>query len=238
MYLISGPSNINLLWKNWSVFTPKAIQLLGMRNVLKLGSNGAKFCELDDSGRGPRPRSGTNVNAENRIWYLTHNSAATYLSGPHLKSLASRFQHQLSSRIEAMSLPLGWGVNTDLYGFLYDVLFPTQVELLFGTSFFDLNPTFAGDFRQFHRGLPLLLRRLPRWLVPKAWDARERCLESIKKWHVWVQEQQASGIALCDEDRALRYGSRFISTRQAMHSKMKDLDADDIASSELGIIWA
>ena len=193
---------------------------------------------MDDSGRGPRSHPLSNVKAENRIWFHTRDSAATYLSGPHLKSLASRFQYHFRSRMEELSLPDGWSLNTDLYTFVYNVMFPTQIEVLFGTTFLTLNPNFASDFREFHRGLSYLLRGYPRWMVPKAWDARERCLTSIKKWHVYVQEQQPEETTLCHEDRILRYGSRFISVRREMHSKMKALDADDIASSELGVIWA
>ena len=211
---------------------------MGMRNILKLGSNGAKFCESDDSGRGPQPHSKSNVKNENRIWFHTRDTAAMYLSGPHLMSLASRFQRDFRSHLEAVSHPPGWHVKTDLYGFVYDIMFPTQIRVLFGTSFIDLNPTFAGDFREFHKGLPFLLRRYPRWMVPKAWDARERCLRSVKKWHVHVQENQANATKLSDEEWTLIYGSRLISVRQEMHSKMTALDPDAIASSELGIIWA
>ena len=238
MYLISGPSNINLLWKNSHTFTPKAVQLLGMRNILKLGSSGARFCESDNSGRGPRPHPLSNVKKENRIWFLTHDSAATYLSGPHLKPLASSLQHHLRLRIDGLSFPHGWVMNTDLYTFLYNLMFPSQIEVLFGTSFLNLNPDFPSDFRVFHQGLVYLLRGYPRWMVPKAWDARERCLKSIKDWHIYVQEQQADEAMPCHKDRTRIYGSRFISVRREMHSKIKALDADDIASSELGVIWA
>ena len=129
-------------------------------------------------------------------------------------------------------------MSTDLYAFLYNVIFPTQIEILFGTSFLTLHPNFVSDFREFHQGLAYLLRGYPRWLVPKAWDARERCLTSIKKWHAYVQEQQPDKTSLSHEDRSFKYGSQFISARQEMHSKIEALDADDIASSELGVIWA
>ena len=238
LYLISGPSNINLLWKNSDTFTPKAVQLVGMRNVLKLNPNGARFCESDDSGRGPRPHPSSNVKFENRIWFHTHDSAAIYLSGLHLKPLVADFQHRLGSRMDSITLDDQRMEFADLYGFLYDLLSPTQIDTLFGTSFLAMNPNFAFDFREFHRGLPYLLRGYPRWLSPKAWDARERCLESIKGWHAFCREKKRTGEVQSDEERTLFYGSRYIENRQAMHSKMKALDADAIASSELGVIWA
>ncbi|KAL9117083.1 MAG: hypothetical protein Q9187_006385 [Circinaria calcarea] len=237
MYLISGPSNINLIWRNSDTFTPKAIQLMGMRNILKLKPNGASFCESDDSGRGPRPHPKSNVEPENRIWFHTHDTSARYLSGLHLNSLSSYFQYHLKNRIGALSLDNQWSETTDLYSLIFDIIFPTQIEALFGTSFLSLNPNFASDFREFHRGLTYLLRGYPRWLIPKTWRARERCLEDIKKWHIESQKQQ-DGKILSGEERYISYGSDYIRARKHMHAKMKLLDADAIASSELGVIWA
>ena len=238
MYLVSGPSNINLIWRNSDTLTPKAIQLMGMRNILKLKPNGASFCQSDDSGRGPRPHTRSNVKPENRIWFHTHNSSAIFLSGLHLKTLSSHFQYHLRNRIGTLPLDNQWSETTDLYSFVFDLTFPTQVEVLFGTSFLPLNPNFASNFREFHRGLTYLLRGYPRWLVPKAWDAREQCLEDIKKWHIAVQKQEDNGRISSSEGKHLSYGSDYIRGRKHMHSKMKLLDADAIASSELGVIWA
>ena len=66
------------------------------------------FLESDDSGKGPRPHSKSNVKKENRIWFNTRDTAATYLSGPHLTSLASRFQHGVRSRVGALSPTSSW----------------------------------------------------------------------------------------------------------------------------------
>lgn len=238
MYLISGPSSINLIWKNSDSLTPKGVQLIGMRNILKLNRNGAEFCESDDSGRGPRPHPKSHVKPENRIWFHTHDSSATFLTGSHLGTLTSTFQDRLKDRVGDLSFNNEWSQATDLYSFVYNTIFPTQIEVLFGPSFLLINPDFASDFREFHRGLTHLLRGYPWWLAPKAWTAREKCLDGIKRWHALLEVEENDEKQLSDEKKHTNQGSEFIRARKRMHTKMKSLDKDAIASSELGVIWA
>ncbi|ERF71136.1 hypothetical protein EPUS_08931 [Endocarpon pusillum Z07020] len=211
---------------------------MGMRNILKLGPIGASFCESDDSGRGPRPHPRSQVEPEDRLWFHTHNTAATFLSGIHLKAILKTFQTNLRTRIEALRIDRRWDEIPDLYQFIYKTLFPTQVEVLFGTSFLALNPNFLQDFRDFHKGLVYLLRGYPSWLVPTACSARERCLGSIKRWHLFLKEQEGNENPPRDEERSRLYGSRYIRTLQKKYGRMKPLDLDAVASSELGVIWA
>ena len=238
IYLIWGPLDINLLWKHSNTFTPKAVQLVGMQNILKLGPSGASFCDSDDSGRGPRPHPKSQVKPENRLWFHTHDTSAIFLSGNHLQTIVKNFQPKLRARIEELPIDSNWNETADLYQFIYDTLFPIQVQALFGTSFLALNPNFAQDFRKFHQGLVYFLRGSPSWLIPTAWAARERCLESIKRWHLFLLEQESNQKPAHSEENNFLFGSRYIRTLQEKYGRMKPLDADAIASSELGVIWA
>ena len=208
-----------------------------MRTALKLNSKGAEVGRSDDSGKSPRPHPSSCVEPDNRIWFHTHDTAARFLSGPHLTNLSSNFQRCLEERIGTNVLSHQWIEQTDLYSFVYDLMFPSQIEALFGTSFLHLSPSFPADFKEFHSGLFYLLLGYPRWMVPKAWDARERCLESIKKYHARLDEEKYEKTNH-GEKKDFICGSEFIRARERMHAKMKRLDADAIASSELGVIWA
>lgn len=209
-----------------------------MRNALKLGPNGAKFCESDNSGRGVRPHPKSSVKPENRIWFLTHNSAAVFLSGSYLQIMALHFQHHLRHRLHAFSPRQEWVEKTDLYSFIYGMIFTTQIEVLFGKYFLLLNPDFTSDFREFHNGIPSLLRAYPSWMIPKAWHARERCLKSIKRWHKYRLKLEKNDAKIFNIERHLFYGSDYIEERKRIHTAMEPLDEDAIASSELGVIWA
>ncbi len=166
-----------------------------MRGVLKLNTGGAKLCKADDSGRDPRAHPRSNVKRENRIWFHTHDTPATYLSGTHFKTLSTSFQHYLHNRLAALDIDLQRSDITDLYSFIHDIVFPTQIKVLFGPSFLAINNGFASDFRKFHRGLPYPLQGYPRWLIPRAWDARERCLKAIKRWHRSQREQKTDSVS-------------------------------------------
>ena len=180
------------------------------------------------------------VRPENRIWFHTHDSAATFLSGTHLKVIASYFQRHLKDRVRQFTYTKQWSDPTDLYSLVHDLIFSTQIDTLYGKSFLLMNPNFVSDFRTFHHGIPYLLRGYPRWLIPKTWDARERCLEAIKQYHISRDEWKvdSNDKTEADEEHCVNYGSDFIRARKLIHSKMEGLDADAVASSELGVIWA
>ena len=229
MTLICGSSDINFLWKNSDTFTSKDVQLIGMENILNLSHQGVSFCQADNSGRGPRAHPQSQVAPENRLWFHVHTAAATFMSGIHLKQLVESFQNLVTARVENLSWDDCEKEPVDLYQFVYDMIFPAQLETLFGPEFLTLNPGFVRDFRVFHKSLAYFLRGYPQWVIPKAWAARERCFESVKKWHRFIQQEAV-------EDSAR--GSPYIRNLRGRYEKMESLDRNAVASSELGIIWA
>ncbi|KAL8811175.1 MAG: hypothetical protein Q9223_006229 [Gallowayella weberi] len=80
------------------------------------------------------------------------------------------------------------------------------------------------DFWMFNGTMPRLLQGWPRWMMPKAWQARDRCIAAMKKWR-----SMTDGFAFD--------GNAMIPRRWSYFSRMKELSEHGVACSDLGILW-
>lgn len=74
--------------------------------------------------------------------------------------------------------------------------------------------------------------------MPKAFSARESCLQTVKKWHRFANEYQKEASSESGDDADAIFGTKRFRERQDLFSKMEHINADAIASADLGLIWA
>lgn len=237
VYLLSGSDNLNSIWKNSKWLTSKAGVLIAVGNMFKTPKDALKFYESDNSGINLQPHPDSNVMPEHRIYYHTHKATVDFLSGSHLKSLASSFQVNLRKRIHNSDIGYDWVDRPDLFLFLQSEIFYAALESLCGPHMLSLNPTFVEDFWNFDKGMIHLLKGYPRWLIPGSWSLREKCLDAVKKWHAFANEYGDETMAKADNAQDPIYGTKLMRARQDYFSKMSSMTADAIASADLGIIW-
>ena len=183
MYVISGPENITALFKQPDLNT-KIYRSLSFRTMCKMPKDALAFWMSDDSGMLAQPHPDSHVPAHLRVDYMTHLSIAKLLAGVGLKPLCDRFTRNLSQRLLAdTSIGGEWVQHPDLFVFMRNELFVPAVEAIWGSSFVSINPDFGQDLWRYSRGLPYLAKGYPRWLAPSAYNARDKCLESVKHWH-------------------------------------------------------
>lgn len=237
MYVISGPENIKTLFKQPDIHT-KMYRALSFITMCRMPKDALAFWMSDDSGMFVQPHPDSHVPAHLRVDYLTHHVVAKLLTGVGLKPLCDRFTRNLSQRLFAnASLGVEWVVLPDLFAFMQTELFPAAVEAMWGTRIFSVNPDFCQDIWKFSRGLPYLAKGYPRWLVPSAYKTRDNCLESVKRWHRATSsslETPARGMEQWNPE----YGTEFVKFRHHMWSQMPRMNADAMASEDLGMIWA
>lgn len=112
------------------------------------------------------------------------------------------------------------------------------MEAVCGPHMFSLNPTFAEDFWAFDKNILSLLKGYPRWISPKAWESRDRCLQAVKSWHQYANEHYDDVEIDPDTEYEPLFSAKFIRARQQYYSKIKSITADAKASVDLGLIWA
>lgn len=237
MYVISGPENVTALWKQPDLHT-RIYRSLSFATMCKMPKDALAFWMADDSGMLVRPHPDSNVPAHLRVDYMTHDSVAKLLTGVGLKPSCDRFTRNLSQRLLAnTSVSSEWVDHPDLFQFFQYELFPAAVEAMWGNGIFSVNPDFLKDMWAFSRGLPYLAKGYPRWLVPSAYRARDKCLESVKRWHRTISpilKTPARGM----EQWTPEYGAEFVKYRHHMWSRMPRMGTEAVAGEDLGMIWA
>ncbi|GIK04692.1 hypothetical protein Aspvir_008785 [Aspergillus viridinutans] len=85
----------------------------------------------------------------------------------------------------AIVSPIGgeWVQLPDLYSFWKSRIFHAAVKALFGPYLLSLTPSFEEDFWEYVDETPTLMKSMPRWMVPKAYGARDRVFAAVKTWH-------------------------------------------------------
>ena len=237
LYLISGTQNLRIVWKKSQHLSSKVQVLIGVGTLFGTSKDALEFYETDNSGVHPIPHSGTKVQPENRIHYLTHKTVTQLLAGKYLLSLAQSFQSILENRISNLEVTSGWTDMPDLLSFLQAHMFAAAVEGMCGPYLLALNPDFSEDFWSFDRYMPYILKGYPRILKPTAWRARDNCLKSVKKWHTFVKHHDDDTTQMANAQDP-HYGTALMRARQDYFSKMRPMTADAIASADLGLIWA
>lgn len=193
----------------------------------------------DNSGLGHKPKANSHIKPEHRLLYLTHSSMSKFLTGPGLKPLAARFSDNLRRRFE--DLPIGHDLAevSSLYSFLQEHVFFASMETMFGPYILSLNPDLCKDFWNFDSGVTHIAKGLPRWMIPGAYRARDRCLASVKKWHriLHANHHQTPLSGKSDSYNPI-FGADIVRYRhREMYPGMPFMDANARASEDLGMIW-
>ena len=239
MRLVSGTDNITTIFKETRNLAPKQAALVALEYVFGLPKRAIGFYNDDDSGTAFNAHPQSNVEPHNRIFYFQHKTTLANLSGSALNDLTRRFLENLRHRIFQSSIGSEWVDMPDLYSFLQVELFEASVEAMCGPIIFRLNPDFTKEFWEFDRCMPSLFKGYPRWMVPRSYRALDKALKSVKQWHTFAHEHyDPSQILANDENWDEYFGSKLIKERLEYSKKMEPLNADALASEDMGLMWA
>jgi len=133
-----------------------------------------------------------------------------------------------------------WVDLPDLYGFLQEVVSRASIETLLGSKILELSPTLVKDLWTFQAGTPMLLRKMPRLAAPSAYEARDRLIESIKKWHAYLLKHVAEDKLKPDQEFEWEpvWGSGIVRKRMQDMAKLGQVSADGHAADDVGFLFA
>jgi hypothetical protein len=195
----------------------------------------------DNTGVLSQPLPGSDSIADhNRLFYIMHKTSNDNLTGSGLSELATRFTVNLEAEIATLEISYDkWTNIPDFYSLVQQIVFNASTKALFGPYFFNLNPKVTTEFWEFDNHMPNLFKNLPRFLIPKAFRARDKILASIKKWHTFANKN-------CDLNDEKQqnvewepfFGSKLIRDRQRSFRGIDGYDADAMAAQDLALLWA
>jgi hypothetical protein len=106
-----------------------------------------------------------------------------YLSGTHLDSLLERYTSILSRNLsDKMFQEKTWTEIEDLWTFFRNEVTRAIVEIIFGSTLLKSYPRLVRDFWEFDSNIDDLKRKLPRFMIPKAYLTRDQLVEHMEKW--------------------------------------------------------
>lgn len=213
---------------------------MALRRVFGATSRVARLWDADDSGIAAQPRRGSAVPDHLRVHFWTAHTAQEFLSGSHLQALNERFVVNVKRQIDARGIDEKWVNCPDLYAFVQSVVGRSATDTLMGPRLLELSPGLLDDFRVFDANLLNFLFGKRRWMARAAYEARDRLLEAVARWHGEAQEKAGASvdrIAPEDPEFDAYFGSKLLRARQGAMMKM-GLDAHDKAALDVGLMFA
>ncbi|KAL9128017.1 MAG: hypothetical protein Q9217_003211 [Psora testacea] len=238
IFLVQGQRNILSLFKQSTLSTATFVHMFCLKNMFGMRPGPLSIYAADDSGDRPEPYAGSAVKANNRVNFLTHESLARYLTGPSMSRLFSRFERNLSNRLACLQIGDEWTEIPDFLDFVQMELSAAVLEAMAGPELITQNPSFVRDLFAYDAALASLSKGVPRILNPGAHAIRDRMLSTIKRWHVYAREHFSEDMIGPEGDFDPCWGSGLMRSRQRFLGRVDGFDADALASSDLGLIWA
>ncbi|QSZ29810.1 hypothetical protein DSL72_004328 [Monilinia vaccinii-corymbosi] len=222
IFFVQGAENIAALWKKSSTMTGTLLHLFCLKYIFGMPSEALEMYAKDNSGLAAQPPPGSSVAPNNRVDYRTHVGMLKFTKGAGLSNFCDRLVTGFRRRLAA--LPVSdqeWLELPDFMAFFNENFGSALIESICGPSLTRLSPDFAKDLSTYDTKIPGLLKGLPRWLIPDAYDARDKLLASIKQWHAFARAHFEEASISADGDADPYWGSLFIRERQTMWAALE-----------------
>lgn len=204
VYFIGGAKNVQTIFRSSRSLTSDFLILQVYKNVIGVPTKDVNKFETDKSGHHVTPLS--NIQDSERIWRHTHEAQSrTLQSGDQVEVLGQVFTREML-RI-ANDEPLGEWTTVPLHHTFKNKMSTASTISLIGRGAFRYNPKLIEDFWVFMDGFMGLFLGYPRFLAPKAWDARDRLTKACTKVLESVEEEYDS-LQSSDPDWDENIGSR------------------------------
>lgn len=240
-FVLNDPQYAPIFFKPSPAMGANPLVVHFMRSVLGAPPRTISLYGDDNSGPFPTPFPGSNVKPENRIRSHQMRAAHSFLAGSSNGiQLSKRYTKLLRLGLSTSEIAIkDWAEYPDLYAFLRELMFAASTEALFGSELLRIVPSLNKDFWTYDHHFPTLLRLPYRWLAPRAYKARDRMLENIRKWHAHAKaHSDYDRIEPQDPDWEPYFGTKYVRARQKFFHDIDLMDANGRAADDLGLIIA
>ncbi|KAG4438382.1 hypothetical protein IFR05_006144 [Cadophora sp. M221] len=240
LHFISGSESVLAIFRGSRDLTTAPASTLVLENAFGCPKSVRHVFERDNTGILAQPLEGTNpLEPHNRFFSLSHRTFHKHLSGTGLNELASRFMCCLETELTALDIGTEeWTTIPDFYNLIKQTVFKASTTAMCGPTLFALNPDFAGDFWEFDTHITKLFKNLPRWMIPKSFQVRDKLKASVMKWHSYAEEKfYRNDEALQNQEWEELYGAKLMRARYEDLMGIDGFNEDAYAAADLGMIW-
>lgn len=202
----------------------------------------------DNSGSAPKPHPGSQVAPDARPFYPTHKGLLQGLTGTGLGPTTRRYVEAFVRDLQSyqcgqpsaklsVSPPEEWLYAPDMFHFIQHTVGSAMIEAHFGPALLRLSPTYMEDLWKLDAGIPWFARKVPRFLMPEMYRARDRLIQSLMAWYKYAREHFDESQIHEDGDGDPAWGSNLNRHRQETLPMIKEHDDRVIASLDVGYSW-
>ena len=205
------------------------------QNVKRLPASDAALVGKDVSGSAVVSLTATTPDA--RIWRKFHELYEVHLIGTNaVSSLTNLFIEQLLKQFQVVQA--GETITVGVDEFMKRHMFRASTIALAGPKLFETAPELEKDFWDYDQSFMSLLYGLPRFMCRRGYDARDKCLESVKRWlrQGW-QDQDWDTVNATNPVWEENFGSCLLRQREVAMEKY-GVSLEGRASFEMGLIWS
>lgn len=135
-----------------------------------------------------------------------------------------------------MDIGQEWTTGPDLLDVFKAKLGAVAVDSLAGPALLQRHPNFVNDIWGIDDGIISLLINVPRFMKPKAHQARRRALDAVLDWQAWAR-QSFTPEAVDEYGNDPFWGTSFFRDRQDVFMNVDGFNYDAMASEDLSFIW-
>ncbi|KAI9164115.1 Cytochrome P450 monooxygenase calL [Paramyrothecium foliicola] len=234
-YLIHGNRNVQQVFRCSKELTFEEFALRVAHKVKRLPSNDVSLVAQDVSGSSRQPLVDTPH--EDRIWRKFHEIYESHLVGSSaVSSLTGLFINSMVDQLNNISTE--GSIQCGVDEFMRHHMFRASTIALAGQGVFSVDPKFAEHFWDYDEDFMSLLYGIPKFLCRKGWNARDKCLETVKAYlgKAW-QHLDWNACQDTDPNWEPHLGSKLVREREVAMEKF-GISLDGRASFQMGLIWS
>lgn len=237
MHFFQDRETIRSTWKAPSLASPMRISLYMFKYFLGVPARTLAVYRADTSGPSRRPYLGSNISADKRIDYLSHQEFLRASPGPGSASMFRCFQWALNTKVDYLGRP---HVRTDVSDFripFQEIIGTPLIKAIFGSGILRLNPNFVADLFEFGANAPCLARGVPSFIIPSAHRAQRRLGDQLRKWQNHAKQHVTEFAIHEDGGGDPLWGKVFIRNRHAIFSRVGGHDRHPCGVVSQVVFW-
>lgn len=242
MYIMQDRETVEKMMKHPSLASPMSIIIVTLRFLFGMPETGLKVYKSDDSGplAKPLPGSNPNLEPENRIDYLLHQSFNQAFSGPGLRPTTQRFRRALLVKVKTMTqIDNSWSTIDDFFETFGKITIGALSQAIYGPLLFQLHPELIDDLWDYDDVLPWLARGIPRLLMPGPYRIRDKIRTKLRNWYMHARKDHKDFNIDADGDGDPVWGSRLVrNLHHVLHVERRSHDDEAMSSHDLALLWA
>jgi hypothetical protein len=181
---------------------------------------------------------GTGNKESEQVEYAHLTVPRLFFSGTSLVPMADIYIATLRRNMDnKMFQSKSWTEIEDLWSFFQIEIARATMETIFGSKLLKSYPKVVSDFWEFDKNIENFTRGLPRFMMPAAFNARDRLQENLKNW--LQAEHQGGNLAKVGSegpDWDPNKGSKFFQTRDGIFANIPSLDYQARAAEAMALM--